>query len=416
MGVGDRFGRQGEAQLAALQQAAARGVTITPVWNKSHREHGIIGTRPQCVREEADAAVRARGWTGAYFVDADHIGPANVDAFLQPCDFFTLDVAEAIGRPAGDGAADAFLGAHPDLVGELAIEGLPEPLSVTEDDVRRTVGAYRNAAREAGDLYRRIAAARGADTFVTEVSMDETATPQSPAELLLILAMLADEAVPVRTLAPRFSGRFNKGVDYVGDPDRFGREFEADACVIRFAVKRFGLPAGLKLSVHSGSDKFALYPRIRETLARLGAGVHIKTAGTTWLEELVGLALGGEEGLAIAREVYRGAYERFDELCKPYAEVIDIDRARLPAPAEVAGWNGETYAAALRHEPDNAAFNPHLRQLLHVGYKVAAEMGARYLRALETCEQSIARNVSFNIYERHAARIFPGVGDGDAAG
>ena len=102
--------------------------------------------------------------------------------------------------------------------------------------------------------------------------MDETDTPQRPEELFFILAALADEGVDIQTVAPRFSGRFNKGVEYVGDVGRFEREFDADVAALRAAQREFGLDSSLKLSVHSGSDKFAIYPAIRRVLERTGAG------------------------------------------------------------------------------------------------------------------------------------------------
>ena len=161
--------------------------------------------------------------------------------------------------------------------------------------------------------------------------MDETDTPQTPVELLVILAAIADEGIPAETIAPKFSGRFNKGVDYVGDVKQFAAEFEQDLAVIRFAMQRFRLPETLKLSIHSGSDKFSIYGRSAGAIRKFDAGLHFKTAGTTWLEELIGLALAGGEGLAIAKEVYAQALGRLDELCGPYATVIDIDRKKLPA-------------------------------------------------------------------------------------
>ncbi len=118
---------------------------------------------------------------------------------------------------------------------------------------------------------------------------------QTPPELLIILAALADEKIRLQTIAPKFTGRFNKGVDYVGDLGQFEREFNDDLAVIAHAVTAYGLPKNLKLSVHSGSDKFSLYPIIRKALQRTGAGVHVKTAGTTWLEELIGLCEAGGE-------------------------------------------------------------------------------------------------------------------------
>src|SRR5947209_5882567 len=102
IGLGDRFGRQGRAQLRALLMARARGVEVVPVWNKSHREHTLVGTEPAGVRREADLATAALGWGAAYHVDADHIGLSSVDPFLDTHDFFTLDVGDFIGRPAGE--------------------------------------------------------------------------------------------------------------------------------------------------------------------------------------------------------------------------------------------------------------------------------------------------------------------------
>jgi hypothetical protein len=257
-------------------------------------------------------------------------------------------------------------------------------------------------------VYRYIEEKKGAGTFVPEVSMDETDQPQTPVELLFILAAIAHEKIPVRTIAPKFTGRFNKGVDYVGDLAQFEREFNDDLAVIAYAVKEFGLPADLKLSVHSGSDKFSIYPAIRRAIRRTGAGLHIKTAGTTWLEELIGLASSGGDGLQIAKDVYTQALGRFDELCGPYATVIDIDKSKLPSADEVARWDGERYARTLRHDQSSKDYNPHVRQLLHVGYKVAAQMGERYTNALKANEAVVAKNVTENLFDRHMKRVFIG--------
>ena len=145
---------------------------------------------------------------------------------------------------------------------------------------------------------------------------------------------------------------------------------------------------------------------MRRGLARFNAGVHLKTAGTTWLEEVIGLAEAGGEGLVLAKEIYSGALEHIDELCAPYATVIDIDRRRLPSASVVSGWTAEEYVGALRHDQKNPAYNPHLRQLLHVGYKIAAKLGRRYLDTLQSCEESVSRNVTGNLYERHLRPLF----------
>jgi hypothetical protein len=406
VGVGDRFAHQARAQLTAFVRAGKEGADVAPVWNKSNREHNIVGSQPAAVRAAADAAVRELGWKGAYHVDADHINLGTVDRFLEASDFFTLDVADAIGKPADPAAVEAFLGRHPELIGRIEIPGIAEPFQIPREKAHRAAAKYLFAVSEAGEIYKKVAAVKGAGKFITEVSMDETDSPQTPPELLLILAAIADEKIPVQTIAPKFTGRFNKGVDYVGDLRQFEKEFGDDLAVVAFAIREYGLPDNLKLSVHSGSDKFSIYAPMRRCIRKTGAGLHLKTAGTTWLEELIGLAEAGPEGLNLAKEIYAEAYGHREELCAPYATVIDIDAAKLPAPDEVRGWSAKQYADALRHDQKNPGFNPHLRQLLHVGFKVAAKMGDRYLEMLDKCEESIARNVTENLYERHLKPLF----------
>ena len=412
-GVGDRFAHEAAAQLAAFEQLAAAGVVAAPVWNKSNREHSFIGSEPASVRSAAAAAVTARGWRHPWFVDADHIGLATVDRFLEPSDFFTIDVADAIGKPAAAADIEAFLRNHPELTRPVAVAGIDGPVPLSTDAVRAIAGKYLAACQEAGRVHRHIAARKAG--FVTEVSMDETDSPQTPPELLVILAMLADERIPVDTIAPKFTGRFNKGVDYVGDLGQFAREFSDDIAVLAHAANAYGLPATLKLSVHSGSDKFSLYPIIREAAARSGAGFHIKTAGTTWLEELIGLAEAGGDGLELAREIYAESLAQIDALSGPYASVIDIDPARLPAAAEVNAWSGPRLAAAIRHVPQNPEFNPHVRQLLHVAFKLAAKKGTRYTDLLAANREIVARQVTENLFERHMKPLYLGGAAGSGA-
>ena len=408
LGIGDRFAHQGPAQLDAVIRARQQGLALAPVWNKSHREHAIVGSSPGDVRAEADCAVIARGWTGPYFVDADHVTLATVDEFLESSDFFTLDVADRIGAPPDPDELVRFVRNHRRYKGRIAIPGIARPLEISPQALEAAAAKFFPAVQQAGRIYRHIQQAKGADAFVTEISIDETDQPQTPVELLVILAAVADQGVPAQTIAPRFSGRFNKGVDYVGDLDQFTTEFEQDLAVIAFAVGEFGLRENLKLSIHSGSDKFSIYGPMRRALRKFDAGVHLKTAGTTWLEELIGLATAGGEGLEIAKEIYRTALARCDELCAPYASVIDVDPATLPSPATVGAWDGETFAAALRHDPTCEHYNPSLRQLLHVGYKVAAEMGLRFIQALEEHADVIGHNVTENLYRHHIRPVFIG--------
>ena len=408
LGMGDRFAHQAKAQLRACLLAADAGVEIIPVWNKSNREHTTIGSEPGSVRTAADEAVRALGWTKDYFVDADHIRMETVDRFLPASNFFTIDVADFIGREASADSVHSFVRAYPQLAGQISVPGLDQPIEIIAGEVERVARKFLFAVQEAGRIFRHIEAAKGAGQFVAEVSMDETDAPQSPVELLIILAAMAREKIAVQTIAPKFTGRFNKGVDYVGNVAQFEKEFNADLAIIAWSVNSFGLPSNLKLSVHSGSDKFSIYAPIHRALRRFDAGVHLKTAGTTWLEEVIGLAEAGGEGLELAKEIYAEALGHVDELCAPYAAVIDIEVGKLPSEAEVRRWTAGHFVSALRHDPRNPGFNPHLRQLLHVGYKVAAKMGDRYLHLLERCEKTIARNVTENLYDRHVRPVFLG--------
>ena len=405
IGVGDRFAHQAKAQLAACLRARQAGVIVSPVWNKSNREHNIIGSEPAQTRQAADQAVAALGWDQPYFCDADHINLTTVDRYLAPCDFFTLDVADQIGKVASAESLDSFAAHHSELVGDIAIEGVGT-ISISTGFLQSTAAKYLAAVESAANIYKKIEAAKGVDNFVTEISMDETDSPQTPAELLVILTAIADHGIPIQTIAPKFTGRFNKGVDYVGDLDQFSREFSEDIAVIAYAVERYGLPDSLKLSVHSGSDKFSIYKPIREAIRKFDAGLHVKTAGTSWLEELIGLAESGGTGLSLAKEIYADAFAHREELCAPYATVIDIDPAKLPGPAQVAAWTSAQFTSALRHDQSNADYNPGFRQLLHVAFKIAAKKGQAYLDLLDQNDDIIARNVTENLFNRHISPIF----------
>lgn len=405
-GTGDRFAHQGEAQLKGSILAQEAGVELTHVWNKSFREHKTVKSDPSSVRKEADEAVKSLGWRGQYLVDADHINIDTVDDFVPYSDFYTLDVADYIGKETSAENIEAFVNKYKKYTGELSIPGIKTPFDIDVDFLNRIASTFLFAANEAGRIYRRIAELKGNENFIAEVSMDEVDNPQTPAELFFILAAIADADIPAQTIAPKFTGRFNKGVDYVGDVDQFAQEFEADILVIKHAIKEFGLPENLKLSVHSGSDKFSIYKPIRELTRKYDTGVHVKTAGTTWLEELIGLAEAEGDGLELAKAIYAKALERFDELTEPYTTVIDVQLKGLPTAEEVNAWSGDKYANTLRHNQNHPDFNPQFRQLLHCGYKVAAEFGETYLNALNKYKDIISKNVTENIYSRHIKPLF----------
>jgi hypothetical protein len=406
IGLGDRFGHQGSAQLKAIIAASEKGIDITPVWNKSNREHITIGTQPLDVRIEADSVTKGAGFKKPYFVDADHINIDTVDRFIECSDFFTIDVASYIGKKSDEEDILKFLSGVEKYTGELKIAGTKLSFKTSISQIRQIAEKYLFSSIRARVIYRKIEKVKGKGNFVTEISMDEVTQPQTPVELFFILKMLAYENIPVQTIAPKFSGRFNKGVDYMGDPLLFAREFESDLLVIDFAVKEFGLPKNLKLSIHSGSDKFAIYPHICSIIKKYDKGIHLKTAGTTWLEEVIGLAESGGEALDFVKEIYIKSLEKIEELCSPYADVIEIKVSSLPSKFEVSDWNSNKFSDTLKHIPGNSDYNPNMRQLMHVAYKLAALQMKDFIRLLEANEQTVSNCVYENIYNRHICRLF----------
>ncbi|HRZ97544.1 MAG TPA: tagaturonate epimerase family protein, partial [Paludibacter sp.] len=301
---------------------------------------------------------------------------------------------------------DAFVASCSKYVGNLEVPGISHPLVVTDEFLVQIANKFLAATQQAADIYNFLVEKKGKGNFITEVSMDEVETPQTPIEMLFILKMLADKGVPAQTIAPKFTGRFNKGVDYTGNVEQFAKEFEEDVLVIDYAVKEFGLPEELKLSIHSGSDKFSIYPVMAAVIKKYDKGLHLKTAGTTWLEEVIGLAVAGDDGLEAAKFIYADSLNRSEELCAPYADVIDIKTDELPTIEEVNSWSAEKYANTLRHIPGHPDYNPNFRQLIHVAYKVAYEMGDKYIGMIEKHADVVGQCVEENIYDRHLKRLF----------
>ena len=408
LGIGDRFGQQGNTQLKAIMEAEKKGILITPVWNKSNREHLFTGTKPEDVRREAETAARNSGFARDFFVDADHINLQTVERFISYSDFFTIDVASFIDKMAPEDRIGHFTGLCSKYFHGISIPGLRHKLSCSEKEVRCIAEKYLYACIQAGDIYRYIKRGRDDDDFVIEVSIDEVSQSQSPLEIFLILRMLNDENIPVQTIAPKFCGRFNKGIDYSGNTGEFALEFESDLLVVSHAAAEFGLPENLKISVHSGSDKFSVYPVMNSLLAKHNKGIHLKTAGTTWLEEVIGLAESGNEALELVRTIYIKAFGMIDELCAPYSDLLSIRSGSLPTADEVGRWNGRKFASSIRHEPGNRDYNPDMRQLMHIAYKLAAQDMTHYLELARSNIDTISRGVFDNLYNRHIQKIFPG--------
>jgi hypothetical protein len=404
-GTGDRFGKEGVAQLNAVLKAWENGVEVTPVWNKSHREHETVNSKPHLVREEADAAVKSLNYSGKYFVDADHIDLEIVAAYLPVSNFFTIDVADYIGKSAAEKEKDEFLKFIAKFQQRVNIPGISTEFEISETALNKILDTFLFAAKKASDVYRYIKENKP-EEFVVEVSMDEVENPQTPEELFFVLAAFAFYEIPVNTIAPKFTGRFNKGIDYEGDLNKFTKEFEEDLLVLDFAKKEFGLPEDLKLSIHSGSDKFSIYPIMNRLIKKHNAGLHVKTAGTTWLEEINVIAESGEDGFEFALSIYEEALNRFDELTSPYPDVLDIDKSKLPEVSELKKAGREKMAKALRHSQQETGFNPHFRQLMHCAYKLAAENKETFFKFLEKYRKPTEEAVTHNLYEKHLKRVF----------
>ncbi len=405
-GTGDRFSKEGDAQLRAIREINELGVKVIPVWNKSYREHKIVKTTQKSVMQEAKNAVMKANWIDRYYVDADHIGMETVDEFMDYSDFFTIDVAHFIGKPADTAERKKFVERNNKYLGKLSIPEIDEEFNISKEFLAGIADKYLIAIQEVTKIYNHIVSKKGKDNFIAEVSMDETDSAQTPIDLFFILAELKHMGVEVQTIAPKFTGLFAKGIDYIGNLTQFTKEFEQDVAVILFAISTLGLPESLKLSVHSGSDKFSLYPVIKSALKKFDTGIHVKTAGTTWLEEVIGLARAGNMGLEIAKQIYTKAMARYDELTGPYVTVLSINLKNLPDIEVANSWNSEQFVKALTHDQNCGEYNADFRQLIHVGYKIAVEMGDTFVSALDKYQEIIAEQVRYNLLERHLKPLF----------
>jgi hypothetical protein len=172
IGVGDRFAHQAKAQLLAIIKAEAEGVLITPVWNKSFREHQIIKSLPGETRREVDSAVKSLKWEHPYFVDADHVGFKTIDHFISSCDFYTLDVADFIGRKTDDQKIKSFVYKNRSFCGTLDIPGLIEKVEINEAMIFKAAEKFLFAVEEAGKVYRHLLEKQGKNNFVVEISLN----------------------------------------------------------------------------------------------------------------------------------------------------------------------------------------------------------------------------------------------------
>jgi hypothetical protein len=336
-GLGDRLGLATPGHVRAVR---ATGGDLAPIFaQQSIREMERTGRTPRQVMDDATWGVFAEGWRDGFGADADHLKTsADVDACVAAgYTFFTFDPGDHVDDAAEGADAtglramldrlpwDLLEDTEKDLFGRYAqrrfdLEG--RDLALDEAVLARAAAKYGRAVAHAAALYRHLEEAMGDRSFEVEVSVDETATPTTHAQHVYIANELSRLGVRWVSLAPRYVGRFEKGVDYIGDVARFEEDFAAHAAIAR----RFG---SYKLSLHSGSDKFSIYPvAVRQTRGL----VHLKTAGTSYLEALRTVAVLDAD---LFREIYAFAHERYEEDRASYHVSASLEKA--VAPEDVAG-------------------------------------------------------------------------------
>jgi len=355
-GMGDRLGLATPAHIRAI-----RGSGITPVLaQQSIREMNRTGRSPQDVIDDATWGVFEEGFRDGFGADADHLKTAEdiESTFAAGFRMFTLDPGgfvddsasgadaaslrtKAAGMPWDDletSEADcrrALLGRRFQVGHDMAIE-------FDEETLLRAVAKYGRAVAHVLRLYRHLADLASGQPFELEISVDETSSPTSPAEHFYVAHELRRLGVRFHGLAPRFVGDFEKGVDYRGDLSAFEESYLGHLRIANY----FG---GYKISIHSGSDKFSIYP----VLARFGGDrVHVKTAGTSYLEAL--------------RAVARTEPDLFREILSFALRMYDTDRATYHVSAEPSRVPSPDTAGAA--ELVGVLDSDDGRQVLHVTY------------------------------------------------
>jgi hypothetical protein len=305
-GVGDRLGIAAPGHLRALRRYDALPVLA----QQSIRELNLTNRTYDDVLDRATFAVFREDWDRGFGADGDHLKTLDEVKYALSCGYtmITLDCGDRIRNNVGD-MTDAQVGEtyspRPDwekkYVGRRVTLDRGVSLEFDEASFARMALIYGDAIEFACEIYNALIKDAAVDF---EISIDETMTPTTPAQHYFVARELLDRGVSFASIAPRFCGEFQKGIDYIGDIDQFRREFLAHAAI----AKHFGY----KISVHSGSDKFAVFPIVGElTEGRF----HVKTAGTNWLEAMRLVAM---KDPGLYREVHRFALSAFDDACRYY--------------------------------------------------------------------------------------------------
>ncbi|MBN1812215.1 MAG: hypothetical protein JXA14_10300 [Anaerolineae bacterium] len=375
-GFGDRLGLATPGHVRAARKFGA----VAPVFaQQSVRENARTGRTPQQVMDDAMWGLFQEGWRELWGSDADHLKtPADVDSFAAAgFTLYTVDPGDHVdgeAHTASSAKVDAKLQALPwealeDTLGDMERRYLNRSFDLGDlvmtfdrEALYRAAAKYGRAVVHAAHMYRHLAAILSESAFELEVSVDETETPTSPEEHFYIASELKRLGVKWVSLAPRYVGRFEKGVDYVGDMDEFEVELAKHAVIAR----AFG---PYKLSIHSGSDKFSIYPVIAELTSGL---VHLKTAGTSYLEALRAVA---QVDAAFFREILALARERYEIDRATYHVSAKLDQ--VPAPDSLS----DAELSELLDQSD-------ARQVLHVTFgSVLDAYGEQLLAALRQHEE-----------------------------
>jgi len=376
LGFGDRLGLATPGHIAAV-----RDTKFAPIFaQQSVRENARTGRTPQQVMDDAKRAVEAAKWDSAWGADADHIKiPDDISPFVEAgYTFFTVDPGEHVDNSADKDSLEILKG----KVGSINWDELSALYLnqngnqtwgnfETESLVRAAV-KYGRAIQHAVTMFRHLSELTDAVDF--EVSVDETDSPTSSLEHFFIANELMRVGVRFTSLAPRFIGRFEKGVDYIGDLNALDVELAKHAAV----TTHFGT---YKISLHSGSDKFSVYPLVAK---HWGARIHVKTAGTSYLEALRVLAkhepdpfwniyLLGRDCYEIDRRTYHVSAQldllpNTDDLPSSLNDFHVREVLHVTFGSALARFGVELKAALVKHEAAyyeglRTHFNQHLRLL-----------------------------------------------------
>ena len=335
-GFGDRLGLATPGHIAAV-----KGTKFAPIFaQQSVRENTRTGRTPQQVMDDAKRAVDAAKWDAPWGADADHLKTVDdIPPFIAAgYTFFTVDPGEHVDNGADTDSIDVLkqkvARLNWDELSALYLSGSGEQVwgQFEAESLMRATVKYGRAIQHAVSMFKRLSELT--DAFDFEVSVDETNSPTTPLEHFFIANELTRKGVKFTSLAPRFIGRFEKGVDYIGDLNALDVELSKHAAV----TAHFGT---YKLSLHSGSDKFSVYPLVAK---HWGERLHVKTAGTSYLEALRVLAKHEPD---LFMKIYMLGRERYETDKKTYH--VSADLSKLPQTDDLPSLLNDFHAREVLH-------------------------------------------------------------------